>query len=60
MAIVRRLETIRRRQRLLQVATAGLCLWRGQCWQLRQACLHKEELGEEGMGNCRRYRELCR
>jgi hypothetical protein len=31
----------------------------GQCWQLRQACLHKEELGEEGMGNCRRYRELC-
>jgi len=30
------------------------------CWQLRQACLHKEELGEEGMGNCQRYRELCR
>jgi hypothetical protein len=26
---------------------------------LRQACLHKEELGEQGMGNCRRYRELC-
>jgi hypothetical protein len=32
----------------------------GGCLQLRQACLHKEELGEEGMGNCRRYRELCR
>ena len=32
----------------------------GECGQLRQACLHKEELGEEGMGNCRRYRELCR
>jgi hypothetical protein len=32
----------------------------GGCWQLRQACLHKGELGEEGMGNCRRYRELCR
>jgi hypothetical protein len=32
----------------------------GQCWQLRRACLHREELGEEGMGNCRRYRELCR
>jgi hypothetical protein len=32
----------------------------GGCWQLRQACLHKEELGEEGMGNCRRYRQLCR
>jgi hypothetical protein len=32
----------------------------GQCRELRQACLHKEELGEQGMGNCRRYRELCR
>jgi hypothetical protein len=32
----------------------------GGCWELRQACLHKEELGEEGMGNCRRYREICR
>jgi hypothetical protein len=21
--------------------------------------MHKEELGEAGMGNCRRYRELC-
>lgn len=31
----------------------------GQCRELRQACLHKEELGEQGMGNCRRYRELC-
>jgi hypothetical protein len=32
----------------------------GQCRELRQACLHKEELGEQGMGNCQRYRELCR
>jgi hypothetical protein len=31
----------------------------GRCRELRQACLHKEELGEQGMGNCRRYRELC-
>ncbi len=31
----------------------------GQCRELRLACLHKEELGEQGMGNCRRYRELC-
>jgi hypothetical protein len=30
------------------------------CRELRQACLHKEELGEEGAGNCRRYRETCR
>jgi hypothetical protein len=24
------------------------------------ACRHKYERGEEGEGNCRRYRELCR
>ncbi len=29
------------------------------CRSLRYACTHKEELGQEGMGNCRRYRELC-
>ena len=29
------------------------------CRELRQACLHKEELGEQGQGNCRRYREVC-
>jgi hypothetical protein len=32
---------------------------RGECRELRQACLHKEELGEQGLGNCRRYREVC-
>jgi hypothetical protein len=31
----------------------------GECRELRQACLHKEELGEQGLGNCRRYREVC-
>ena len=31
----------------------------GRCWELRQASLHKEDLGEQGMGNCRRYRETC-
>ena len=31
-----------------------------RCRELRLACLHKEELGEQGMGNCRTYRELCR
>jgi len=30
------------------------------CRELREACLKKEELGEEGRGNCRRYREVCR
>jgi hypothetical protein len=31
----------------------------GRCRQSRAACTHKEELGEQGMGNCRRFRELC-
>jgi hypothetical protein len=31
----------------------------GRCRELRAACMHKRELGEEGMGNCRRYREFC-
>ena len=30
------------------------------CRQLRRACMYKRELGEEGMGNCQRYREMCR
>ena len=30
------------------------------CEELRSACLHKDELGEEGEGNCRRYRETCK
>jgi len=32
----------------------------GRCAELRQACLHKQELGEVGMGNCQRYRAMCR
>jgi hypothetical protein len=32
----------------------------GGCAELRQACLHKQELGEAGMGNCQRYRAMCR
>jgi hypothetical protein len=34
--------------------------YRVDCRELRRACLNKEELGEEGMGNCRKYREFCR
>ena len=30
------------------------------CRELRLACLNKEQLGEQGEGNCRRYRRLCR
>jgi hypothetical protein len=29
------------------------------CAELRQACMHKHELGEEGHGNCARYRQRC-
>jgi hypothetical protein len=32
----------------------------GECEQLRRACIHKDELGEQGEGNCRRYRAACR
>ena len=31
----------------------------GYCARLRWACRNKYELGEAGMGNCRRYREEC-
>jgi hypothetical protein len=32
----------------------------GQCEELRMACMQKDQLGEQGEGNCRRYRESCR
>jgi hypothetical protein len=31
----------------------------GHCERLRWKCQHKEELGQEGRGNCERYREEC-
>jgi hypothetical protein len=31
----------------------------GQCEELRLACENKDRLGEQGEGNCRRYRETC-
>jgi hypothetical protein len=30
-----------------------------RCRKSRAACTHKEELVEQGSGNCRRFRELC-
>ena len=34
--------------------------WRGDhCERLRRACAYKEERGEVGEGNCRRYRAEC-
>ncbi len=32
---------------------------RYHCEELRRACEYKERLGEQGQGNCRRYREEC-
>jgi hypothetical protein len=29
------------------------------CRELRRACEMKDELGEQGRGNCQRYRERC-
>src|SRR3954447_26916566 len=31
----------------------------GQCEELRLACENKDRLGEQGAGNCQRYRETC-
>jgi hypothetical protein len=31
----------------------------GYCERLRRACIYKEERGEVGEGNCRRYRAEC-
>jgi hypothetical protein len=31
----------------------------GQCEQLRLACENKDRLGEQGEGNCRKYRQMC-
>jgi hypothetical protein len=31
----------------------------GYCERLRLACVYKEERGEQGEGNCRRYRAEC-
>ena len=37
---------------------AILAQW-GYCQRLRWRCEHKYELGQEGQGNCQRYREEC-
>ena len=31
-----------------------------RCAELRRACNNKDRLGEQGEGNCRRYRANCR
>jgi len=49
----------------IEIGPGGVHIDRGrdrgsrECEELRRACLHKDELGEEGEGNCRRFRETC-
>lgn len=31
-----------------------------ECEDMRNACLQRVQLGEQGEGNCRRYRETCK
>ncbi|RPH72746.1 MAG: hypothetical protein EHM78_02250 [Myxococcaceae bacterium] len=31
----------------------------GRCERLRRACMFKDERGDRGQGNCRRFREEC-
>jgi hypothetical protein len=38
----------------------GYAASRGECRELRAACMHKGELGVQDRGNCQRYREVCR
>jgi hypothetical protein len=33
---------------------------RSRCDRLRSACRNRDERGERGEGNCRRYREQCK
>lgn len=30
-----------------------------RCGMLRSVCTHREELGDQGLVHCRKYRELC-
>jgi hypothetical protein len=46
----------------VEIGPGGVHVYRHggvDCRELRAACMHKEELGESGQGNCRRYREMC-
>ncbi len=47
----------------VQSAASGLVRqvqWEsGYCRQLHYGCVYKHRLGEEGEGNCRRYRQEC-
>jgi hypothetical protein len=44
---------------LLDVGSDVVLVAAGDCAELRAACEQKNQLGERGEGNCRRYRETC-
>jgi hypothetical protein len=45
----------------IEIGPGGIRVGRGgQCEQLRRACEYKDVRGEQGEGNCRRYRQTCR
>ena len=44
----------------IEVEHEGRSVAPPECRELRKACLNKEELGEQGQGNCERYRKICR
>ena len=31
-----------------------------RCQELREACIHKNEVGQRGLGNCKWFRDNCR
>jgi hypothetical protein len=39
--------------------TMSIAQPRINCGELQRACAMKEQLGEKGEGNCRRFRQLC-
>jgi hypothetical protein len=47
----------------VEIGPGGVQVYRhgggADCRELRAACMHKEELGESGQGNCQRYRQMC-
>ena len=44
----------------VEIGPGGVRIGRGECEQLRRACENREALGEQGEGNCCRYRQRCR
>jgi hypothetical protein len=43
----------------VEIGPGGVRIGRGDCEQLRRACENEGALGEQGEGNCRRYRLSC-